>query len=73
MSEHLLSYKSLIFSIVFQGHPLRTKGDKDVLGIVQEFLLPSLNPQELHEQDIGVLEKEEGALHIFSVPLDFVF
>lgn len=44
-----------------------------MLGIVQEFLLPSSNARELHEQDIGVLQKEEGALHIFSVPRDFVF
>lgn len=63
----------------FQGHPLRTKGDKDVLGIVQEFLLPSSNPQELHKQDFGteslpgILEKGKGALHIFSVHLFFFF
>lgn len=50
-----------------------------MLGIVQEFLLPSSNPQELHEHNFGteklpgVLEKEEGALHMFLVPLKHGF
>lgn len=81
MSEHWLSYKSLIFSVTLsKGIPsVRTKGNKDVLGIVQEFLLPSSNPQELHKQDFGteslpgILEKRKGALHIFAVPLYFIF
>lgn len=45
MSEHLLSYKKSDFQhYAFQGHSLRTKGDIDVLGIVQEFLLAIFKP-----------------------------
>lgn len=74
--SYFLSYKKSDFQhYAFQGHPLHTKGDKDVLGIVQEFLLTIFSPQQLHKQDFDteslpdILEKGKGALHIFSDPL----